>query len=327
MKAPAFWALPSSGYRAALLTPLSWIWRGLGALRRWRTETYRPSIPVICVGNVVLGGAGKTPVAMDIAQRLIEAGHRPHFLSRGYGGTEQGPLQVDLDAHDHRQVGDEPLLLARIAPTWIARDRVAGAKAAEQAGATHIVMDDGYQNTALDKTVSILVVDSEYGFGNGKVCPAGPLREPPKDAISRADALILLGQARQRPKFDRESGIIPFSAEFTAELPEGFQPRDPVIAFAGIGRPEKFFATARSLELVLAGTQAFPDHHPFTENDMDSLRKMAQLRNARLLTTEKDAVRIPAAMRDDVTTLPVRLNWGASGDPSTVVLEKCGHVG
>lgn len=315
MRPPAFWSRTAPGWQAWLLSPLAAIWTAVGNRRMRRTTPHRMDIPVICIGNATLGGAGKTPVALDLAQRLQAAGATPHFLSRGYGGRQYGPIQVDPDTHEADDVGDEPLLLARVAPTWVARDRIAGANAAQAAGASHIIMDDGFQNPTLHKDFSFLVIDAGAGFGNGCVVPAGPLRESGAAALSRAQAVILLGDG-PAPGFDADQSPVPvLRAGIVACLPSSLSPGTACLAFAGIGRPEKFFQTARDLGLTVAETQSFADHYRYRPSDFKIMLTIAKALEAVLISTEKDYVRIPKSFRDLVTPIPIAIQWDTKNDP------------
>jgi tetraacyldisaccharide 4'-kinase len=304
LPAPEFWARP--GLVANLLAPFAWAHAAAGTARRALARPLRAGVPVLCVGNIVAGGAGKTPVALDLARRLAARGAHPHLLSRGYGGSAVGPLAVDPARHDAAAIGDEPLLLARAAPTWVARDRVAGARAAIAAGAGVIVMDDGFQNPALAKDLSLLVIDGAYGFGNGRVIPAGPLREPVEGALARADAVVLMGgdetgmAARLRGRCVLEARLVAVA---------GVALDGPLLAFAGIGRPEKFFRTAIETGANLVARRAFPDHHRFTAAELARLGNEAERAGARLLTTAKDAVRLPPQWRARVGVLEVAVEW------------------
>lgn len=321
MKPPRFWSRSEPDYRARLLSPLSAAWMAASTLRRHMARPATVACPVICVGNVTLGGAGKTPVSLDIATRLIARGASPHFLTRGYGGRQTGPLRVDPDRHSARDVGDEPLLLARSAPTWIAKDRAAGAQAAVGAGASHIVMDDGFQNPGLEKTLSIVVIDAHSGLGNGCVFPAGPLREPLDAALARADAIVILGTG-STPGLDFATLRQPvLYGRLHAERPESLPPGTRCVAFAGIGRPEKFFETLSGLELELSLTREFPDHYRYRESDLDRLVRKAEALEAKLVTTEKDAVRLPARFRDTVTALPVSIVWDEGNDGPLALIQ------
>ena len=306
MRAPAFWH--TDGAAAHLLAPLAIAYTAAGHLRRRLTTPYRPSVPVVCVGNVVAGGAGKTPVALALGAALAQSGRRVCFLSRGYGGTARGPLRVDPETHHAALVGDEPLLLAAVAPTWIARDRAAGARAIEAAGGEVIVMDDGLQNPAVARSLSFLVVDGGYGFGNGRVMPAGPLREPVADALARADRVVLLG--------DDETG----AAGRTGRVPVLHGRLTPagaaaglrgtrVYGFAGIGRPGKFFATLAEIGAEVAGARGFPDHHRYTPDEIMAVCEAAMALGARPVTTAKDHVRLPPAARAMIGRVDVAVAW------------------
>lgn len=306
MRAPEFWSGRAEGRDAApmlraLLTPMSWLYAAAAAARWATTTPARVDAPVICVGNVSVGGVGKTPVVRAVRALLRARGVEAHALSRGHGGRLPGPVRVDPSIHMAADVGDEPLLHARDGPAWIARDRVAGAQAAVAAGARAIVLDDGFQNPTLAKDLSLVVVDAQDGFGNGAVLPAGPLREPVATALARADAVILMGDgpAADDPRLARMTRLRAWIE------PAGAAPEGPLVAFAGIGRPQKFFDTLTARGGDLADAVPFADHHPYSERDLAFLAKLAAERDARLVTTEKDHVRLPAAARSAILTLPV----------------------
>ena len=311
MKAPVFWYQPR-GWVARALMPMACLYRLGGAIRRLRARPYRAKIPVICVGNVVVGGAGKTPTALAIAEMLRQDGHTPVFVTRGYGGTERGPLRVDPTRHTAKDVGDEALLLARAAPVWIGRDRAAAIRATETA-ASHIILDDGFQNPHITPDIRLLVVDAAVGLGNGCILPAGPLREPWAEAEQRATAVIAIGGTLPA---GTKQGL---AAHTEPVLPNDFPSHERFFAFAGIGRPEKFYATCRAAGLTLVGTQDFPDHHPFSTRDLDSLTRQANAKSARLVTTEKDWVRLPHSFRDSVHVLPIRLIFAEPDSAKTVL--------
>ncbi|HYD65959.1 tetraacyldisaccharide 4'-kinase [Azospirillum sp.] len=302
MRTPAFWYRPPTA-AALALAPLGALYGLAGRLRFATTRAERAPVPIVCVGNLVAGGAGKTPVALALAEALAARGTAVHFLTRGHGGTERGPLRVDPARHDAGQVGDEALLLASHAPTWVARDRVAGARAAAAAGAEVVVMDDGFQNPHLAKDLSLVVVDGAAGFGNGCLLPAGPLREPVARGLSRADAVVLMGEDRTGVAA-RVAPLPVLRARVEPDADHGLRGRR-VLAFAGIGRPEKFFATLESLGAVLAGRVPFADHHPYTAAEVADLLARAEALNALPVTTAKDAVRLPADVRARVRVLPV----------------------
>ena len=292
MREPAFWwqadSLPS-----ALLAPLATVY---GAIATWRLARpgRRPGIPVVCIGNLTVGGAGKTPTALTVARMLARAGERPVFLSRGYGGALAGPVVVDPARHRAREVGDEPLLLARTAPTVVARDRVKGAGIA--GGASVIVMDDGFHNPSLAKDFSVLVVDARRGVGNGRVIPAGPLRAPVDAQLARTHALVVVGASKGDcavAEMARERDIPVLRASLRADsafIAELAGRR--VLAFAGIGDPQKFFATLAEAGVALAATRSFADHHRYTRAEAAALCEQAERDGLALVTTEKDLARL-----------------------------------
>lgn len=310
MRAPEFWR--SDNVASRLLAPLSAAYAWATARRLARAKPFRAAMPVLCVGNIVAGGAGKTPVCLAIAERLKARGRDVHLLTRGYGGTEAGPRLVDPIRHDAARVGDEALLLAQAAPTWVARWRPDGALAARDMGADVLVMDDGFQNGTLAKDLSLVVVDGGYGFGNGRVIPAGPCREPVALGLARADAVVLVGD--DATGIRARLGEVPVLGAQLAPGPEAAElaGRD-VLAFAGIGRPAKFFATLESCGARLVATRAFADHHPYSSAEIDALLAEADRLGAVAVTTAKDRVRIPADRRDRVGVLTVRLAWEDTG--------------
>jgi tetraacyldisaccharide 4'-kinase len=328
MRAPPFW-YGASGRDAApllqaLLAPISVLY---GAAARWtqaRAISAKLDAPVICVGNVTVGGVGKTPIVRALRARLSARGWRPATLSRGHGGRLAGPLVVDPSVHGASDVGDEPLLHARDGLAIVARDRLVGAELAIDRGADLILMDDGFQNTALVKDVSLLVFDAKSGIGNGKIFPAGPLRERLKDGLARADAAIVMGGDGPAPDYlGGIAGPVLFARlDAAAPAPDG-----PLVAFAGIGDPVKFFDTLAGLGADLVETAPYPDHHPYKDEELRWLATLAQERGARLITTEKDAMRLSPLWRGKVLTLPVMARFAdeaaldalfAAGLPATV---------
>jgi tetraacyldisaccharide 4'-kinase len=306
MKAPSFWYKPR-GWQSYALAPLGQVYRMGGAVRRAISFPYRAQIPVICVGNLVAGGSGKTPTAMALARLLQEQGHKPVFVTRGYGGRERGPLRVDPERHTVQDVGDEALLLARVAPVWVGRNRAAAVRAAEKSG-THIILDDGLQNPTVRPSISFLVINGAIGFGNGCMIPAGPLREPLRKALPRISAAVVIGEKDEQKATARIYQPV-FRARTRPVFTEDF-PRDgKFFAFAGIGHPDRFYELCRRAGLTLAGTKDFADHHVFTPAERTALLKEAEAQGARLLTTEKDWVRLPPDFRAKVLTVPLSLTF------------------
>jgi tetraacyldisaccharide 4'-kinase len=329
MREPAYW-WRERGAAACALAPLATAY-GCFAARRLKQAGRRAAVPVFCIGDPTVGGAGKTPTALAVARLLTQAGERPMFLTRGYGGHEPGPVRVDLAVHRAANVGDEPLLLARAAPTIVARARVEGASMAATAGASVVVMDDGFQNPALAKDFAVLVVDSGRGVGNGMVTPAGPLRAPLAAQLDCAQALLVIGpsagaddvvaQARTRrmPVFRAE---LKPHAESVAGL-RGAR----VLAFAGIGSPEKFFATLQAAGLTAAATRAFADHHRYTRAEADRLCEEAKRDGLVLVTTEKDIARMQgesetAELAAQARALPVTLELEDEPGLRSLLLER-----
>ncbi|MEM9970913.1 MAG: tetraacyldisaccharide 4'-kinase [Pseudomonadota bacterium] len=311
MQPPGFWtgAPDAPGLRARLLSPLGALYATATAKRVARRPKVSPGVPVISVGNINVGGTGKTPTVMALTERLSD--HAVHVVTRGYGGRLQGPVKVDPRRHRAADVGDEPLLLAAFAPTWVAKDRATGARAAEAAGAEVILLDDGHQNPDVAKSLSIVVVDAAQGVGNGRVLPAGPLREPVTVGLARADLLLSIGDATAQASFGAAWGHVITLPRVTAALlplQTGMDWSDlRVLAFAGIGQPEKFFDTVRGLGATVAQTRALDDHQPLSDALMTRMEAEAKDLSAQLVTTEKDAARLPPAYRGTVLTLPVRL--------------------
>ena len=313
MRAPGFWSGGGGGLAPLLLSPFAALYAGATA-RRMARPGWQAPVPVICCGNATAGGAGKTTVALDIGQRLANRGVAAHFLLRGYGGTLKGPVRVDPATHDSTAVGDEALLLAELRPTWVSGDRAAGAQAAVAAGAQTIVMDDGLQNPGLAKDLSLLVVDGAYGFGNGRIIPAGPLREPVAAAAARCRAAVLIGEDEAGVLAQLPPGLPVLRARLVAGPEAAMLAGQPVFAFCGIASPRKFFATLQEAGAILAGRESFADHYPFDEGDMQALLAQAEALRALPVTTKKDFVRIPPAFRSRVTVVTVRLAWQESAE-------------
>lgn len=320
MREPRFWRQPRAGevpVLPRLLAPAAYLYGLAGRMRRRFTTTERAAVPIVCIGNISAGGTGKTPLAITLAERLIGEGEAIHFLTRGYGGRERGPLRVDPLKDDAARVGDEPLLLAAIAPTWVARDRPEGAAAAMRAGARLVIMDDGLQNPTIGKDFSILIVDAVNGLGNERLIPAGPLRERMDDALSRVHAIVKIGRGHAADKLAARARAraIPVFHAILRPAPAPDLDGLAVVAFAGIGRPEKFHATLRELHADIVATENFADHHMFSERDAERLLARAAGLHAALVTTEKDHVRLRdapegsarAKLRDIARTVSIRV--------------------
>jgi tetraacyldisaccharide 4'-kinase len=308
--APAFWRR-EPGLLADLLLPAGAAWDAASRLRRALARPYHGPVPVICVGNLTIGGAGKTPVVMALADWLAGAGRAAHVVTRGYGGRLAGPVRVDPAQHDAAVVGDEALLHAAHAPCWVARNKAAGIAAAAQAGAEAVLLDDGLQNPTVASRLALIVVDSAYGFGNRRVIPAGPLRENLRRGFARADAVVLVAAEGEPPAAlpCRIAAGRPTIPAVLAPIAGERLAGRSILAFAGIGRPEKFFAMLRRLGAKLEDQRGFPDHHPFASGDIATMRRAAERQGARLVTTAKDFVRIPAAARDGIEVLEVEIRW------------------
>ena len=312
MKAPRFWSKPRPTLIARLLQPTGWAY-GRATAQRMRGAGERAGAPTICVGNFTIGGAGKTPTALALARMLIADGRRVAFLSRGYGGAERvEPLLVEADAHTAAMVGDEPLLLAKLAQCWVGTDRVRSARSAVEGGANALILDDGLQNPGLVKDLSFAVVDGESGFGNGLCVPAGPLRAPVSAQLPFVHALIVLGG--DDAAASRIAGLAPGKPLMRASLEPDALAAAPligreVVAFAGIARPEKFYATLRRIGAQIVATRDFADHHAYTPREIEALVEEAGRRGALLATTEKDLVRLSPRQARAVVTLPVTLRF------------------
>ncbi len=294
LTAPGFWWRERGGLATVALWPAARVWGAAAAWRMQRPPHYRPPVPVICVGNFVVGGAGKTPSAIALARIARGRGLKAGLLASGYGGREAGPLLVDPASHDADQIGDEPLELAAAGPTVVARDRAAGARRLVEEGVDIIIMDDGFQNPAIAKDFSLVVVDATVGIGNGRVLPAGPLRVPLQLQLRCADALLVVGDGAAAEPLVRaaaRSGRATLRGHLRPTKLRNWR-RQPILAFAGIGRPEKFFATLTDAHAPVARTVSFPDHHRYTEAEAAELVAAAEAGNLRLVTTEKDRVRL-----------------------------------
>jgi tetraacyldisaccharide 4'-kinase len=324
MRAPAFWA-GGGGVMPLLLAPFSALYAQATA-RRMAQPGWQAPVPVICCGNATAGGAGKTTVAMDLGRRLADRGVAAHFLLRGYGGTTKGPLRVDPATHDSTMVGDEALLLAEIRPTWVSADRAAGAKAAVAGNARCIVMDDGLQNPGLAKDLSLLVIDGGFGFGNGRIIPAGPLREPVAAAAARCQAAVLIGEDETGALDLLPPGLRVLHAKLVPGPEAAMLRGQPVYAFCGIANPRKFFTTLQEAGAVLAGREAFGDHYQYDAEEIQELLDQAEAARAVPVTTKKDFVRIPPQFRSRVTVVTVGLEWAESAQIESLLDPLAGRV-
>ncbi|HEX6858713.1 MAG TPA: tetraacyldisaccharide 4'-kinase [Caulobacteraceae bacterium] len=317
LSTPRWWYRKKPGMIAsrALLTPLSWVWRGATAWKIARAKPIDVGVPVICVGNLTVGGTGKTPVTREILVKLAGMSIDAHALSRGYGGRLTGPIRVDRATHTAEDVGDEPLMLAKTFTVWVSRDRLTGAQAIAAHGARAIVMDDGHQNPAVHKTLSLVVVDGEtrdgeWPFGDGAVFPAGPLREPLKAGLARADAVVLLLPAdldEPDPALLAAFGSTPV---LVARLEPSIKPPPgPQLGFAGIGKPWKVERALKAAGCELVDFVPFPDHGAYDAGTLRALERQAQAHGAGLVTTEKDWVRLPRSWQSKVKPWPVRARF------------------
>ena len=323
LEPPGWWhgTSPADRLKAALLAPAAWAYGAAAQARFALAKPYRSRLPVICVGNFTVGGAGKTPLALALAEITRGMGHRPAFLTRGYGGSLAGPHKVEPERDSAAEVGDEALLLARAAPTVLARLRPAGAKAIEALDASLIIMDDGFQNPSLEKDIAIVAIDAGTGFGNGRVFPAGPLRAPLDAQRRRAALAVLIGGAGAGDvEAGLDGGLPVVKARLRPSESAEWLQGASVAAFSGIGRPGKFFATLRECGAHLVAAEAFPDHHAFTDAEALALVTKAGDLGAILVTTEKDWVRIGATsgpleeLKARARTLPVKLVFAGEGE-------------
>jgi len=311
MRAPDFW-MHGKGLAPRLLAPIGAIYAGATA-RRVARPNWRAPVPVICCGAASVGGDGKTPVALDVGRRLAARGVAIHYLTRGYGGSEIGPVLVDPARHDSRTVGDEALLLATVAPTWVARSRAEGAKRGVEQGAQAFVMDDGLQHPTLGKDLTLLIVSGATGFGNGRVIPAGPLREPVEAALARVDAAVVIGRDGSGAAATIEAASerrIPILRARNVPGPETAALRNRrVFAWAGIAWPQKFFDTLTEAGAILSGREVFADHYPYDEAEIEALLEQAARLDSQPVTTMKDTMRIPPKYRSRIASVSVRIAW------------------
>lgn len=306
LKVPKFWYQPP-GLLSAICTPIAAGYNLVHRLRQITTTPYKAKVPVICVGNFTVGGAGKTPTVMALVPLLQKQKVEGiHILTRGYGGSLKGPSLVDPQQHSFYDVGDEALLLAQVAPTWVGSDRIASARAAQQAGAKLILMDDGAQNPTLHKDLCVMVIDGKQALGNGCLFPAGPLREKQEQGLRRKHIVVMIGQDQH--KLGQTMGKLVFTATIVPEQNSITQIEGKkLLAFAGLGFPDKFFQTLSDHGADFIETKSFPDHHPYREQDLFPLLQRAQEKKALLVTTEKDKMRVPASLQGKVTSFKIQL--------------------
>lgn len=316
MRDPHFWK--EDGLVPKLLSPASLLWRAGACIRAKTTTARHPGCPVFCVGNFTVGGAGKTPTAVALFELLTALGCNPHFVSRGYGGSIIGPHRVDPDRDHALQVGDEPLLLAQHGPAWISRERFLAAEKARKAGANAIILDDGLQNPSIIKDCSFAVIDSTYGIGNGRVMPAGPMRETLINGLAKVRAIILIGDATP-PFITTLPASVPILRAHIAPINGPDFAGKKVLAFAGIGRPQKFYDTLTSVGADIVATQDFDDHHAFHADELSSLRIRAAGLAAQLVTTQKDLMRLPSGSRSGINSLDIRLVFDAPDQLAQIV--------
>ncbi|PZP86260.1 MAG: tetraacyldisaccharide 4'-kinase [Azospirillum brasilense] len=306
MRTPAWWQ--RRGLIAQSLRPLAALYALGFRLDRALNPAQHAALPVIGIGNVTAGGAGKTPATLEVVAMLRSMGATPHIISRGYGGSIRTTHRVDPATDRAADVGDEPLLLAAHAPTWVGRDRLASIAAAKAAGATIVVADDAMQHHRLHKDLQLLVVDGGFGFGNGLPLPAGPLREPLAPALARANQLILhIGPLTEEQRAAYGQACPVLQATFQPVGDQAALMQGAWLAFAGIARPQKFYDTLRQMGVNVAGTHDFPDHHPFAPHELEALEHTANAQGLRLITTEKDWMRLAPAWRETIRYLPVQL--------------------
>lgn len=319
MKTPKYWQ--SNSFISKLLEPLGFLYGTITKLRIKLKRTDRVDIPVVCIGNITAGGTGKTPVSVSIAKMLATEMFHPFFVSRGYGGKLKN-VMVNNKKHTARDVGDEPLLLSRQAPVVVNANRYEAAKMASEQGADVIIMDDGFQNPGLYKDLSFLVFDGHYGIGNGKIIPAGPLRETLKDGVKRADAVIILG--KDKHNLAQRCGLPVFFGH-TEAVQTTINNQD-VIAFAGIGHPQKFYHTLKQQGFNVVKTIDFPDHHFYTREELDSIINEAKENNAQIYTTSKDFVKIPSLYHNEINVLDIAIVWDNPEELINFIKQKIGLV-
>jgi len=307
LQTPSFWN--DNTLLSQILSPLAWLYGKVVLFKSRNPKSKKVDVPIICVGNIIVGGAGKTPVAIAIAKILLKSGLNVHFLTRGYKGRLAGPIAVDPKIHNFEDVGDEALLLSKISKTWVSHNRYLGAKAASKADAQVIIMDDGLQNSSVFKSLSFLVIDGSYGFGNKKLIPAGPLREKVEHAIKRADAAIIIGEDKKNIADKIGSKIRVIRGKIIVNRKYHSLKNKTCLAFCGIGIPEKFFSTLKNIGVTIKKKYIFPDHHKYSDKTIDGILKTAKTLKAVPVTTEKDFMRLPKKFLMKVKTVPIEIEW------------------
>ncbi len=316
MKTPSFWK--DKNLASLLLSPIGCLYMSATFLRLKLKKAKKVEKKVICIGNITAGGTGKTPVSLAIAAMLQQMGKNPFFVSRGYGGKAQDIL-VDIKKDKAEVVGDEPLLLAQRAPVVINADRYKAAQKAIENGADIIVMDDGFQNPGLYKDISFLVFDGEFGIGNGFGVPAGPMRESFSQGLKRAQAVIIIGE----DKHNIAAKLSALPVFYAKVVNEPINPQHKkAIAFAGIGRPQKFYNSLKQCGVEIVETIDFPDHHQYSKDELENLILRAKEKKAQLYTTTKDYVKIPQELRPHFNVLQIKIKWQDEKSLETFLKEK-----
>ena len=314
LRAPKFWFSEKTlaVFFAKILFPLSVIWEFFSKRRILNGKYEEFTIPIICVGNINIGGSGKTPATIALAKIFLENKTKVHIISKGYKGKIKGPKKVS-ETDDAYGVGDEPILMSKVAPVWVAKQRRNAIIAAIEDGAELLILDDGFQDTSIKKTLSIITVDAEIGFGNRKILPSGPLREPIPNALSRSDVLLVIGRKHQRERFmksiDLPNELNVFGAEMKVVKSDIHLDKTKFVAVAGIGHPEKFFNSIEKFGGEITKKFSLPDHENYTPRLLRKLKKASLSNNAQLITTEKDFVRIPKNERHNFIFLPIKLKF------------------
>lgn len=325
MRPPGFWnnSPDRPGWQSRILSPLGALYGAMTRRRLRQGISTKVDVPVVCIGNINVGGTGKTPTVIWLLEKLRNAGHQPHVVSKGYGGTIVAPTHVDPSRHSAIRVGDEPLLIAAFGEVWVGKDRLETARAAVTANATVLILDDGFQDPSLHKDVSLVVVDAAKGFGNERCLPAGPLRETVSDGLARADFVLTIGETTAQKLFSAPLEAVPRACGRLTPLQTGMDwSNNRVLAFAGIGNPEKFFATLRNQGAEIVRAEALDDHQKFGPGMLNRLEADAKKLGAQLVTTEKDAARLPQSYRAKVITLPVRLVVDEEDQLMSMILTK-----